>query len=214
MSWDLYHNYLLPMVVEANIFPVRQENKVRIPLEIKILICLRRLGRGLVADDVSELANVAASTVEVLFHQFVEGLVDHFFDSWVKMHTGERLTRSMQVYQMLGFPGCRGSGDATHILWDRCPASLYNQMKGKEGVPSLGFFVFVDHHKYIQYCSNGFDGATNDKTMANVDDLCLKFRRGEMHDVEYYLMDKDGHLVLCRGLTCWQTTGSIKSIVL
>ena len=58
MSWDLFHNYLLPMVVEANIFPVRQAKQTRIPLEIKILICLRRLGRGLVADDVGELANV------------------------------------------------------------------------------------------------------------------------------------------------------------
>ena len=72
MSWDLYHNYLMPMVVEANIFPVRQAKQTRIPLEIKILLCLRRLGRGLVADDVSELANVAASTVEAIFHQFVE----------------------------------------------------------------------------------------------------------------------------------------------
>jgi hypothetical protein len=66
------------MVVEANIFPVRQEKQTRIPLEIKILICLRRLGRGLVADDVAELANVATSTVEALFHQCVEGIVDHF----------------------------------------------------------------------------------------------------------------------------------------
>ena len=43
MSWDLYHNHLLPMVVEANIFPVRQEKQIRVPLEIKILICLRQL---------------------------------------------------------------------------------------------------------------------------------------------------------------------------
>ena len=31
MSWDLYHNYLLPMVVEANILPFLQANQIKIP---------------------------------------------------------------------------------------------------------------------------------------------------------------------------------------
>ena len=39
--WDLYHNELLPMVRAANIFPERQIRMVRVPLEIKILLCLR-----------------------------------------------------------------------------------------------------------------------------------------------------------------------------
>ena len=133
--WDLYHNELLPMVRAANIFPERQIRKVRVPLEIKILFCLRRLGRGLVADDVVELANAAASSWEAIFHQFVEGMVNHYFTIWVKVHEGEDQVKCLQVYLMLGFPGCLGSGDATHVLWDRSPASLFNQMKGKEGAP-------------------------------------------------------------------------------
>ena len=124
--WDLYHNQLLPMVRAANIFPERQIRKVRVPLEIKILLCLRRLGRGLVADDVAELANAAASSVEAIFHQFVEGMVDHYFAIWVKVHEGEDQVQCLQVYQMLGFPCCLGSGDATHVLWDRSPTSLLN----------------------------------------------------------------------------------------
>ena len=39
--WDLYHNQLSPMVRAANIFPERQIRMVRVPLEIKILLCLR-----------------------------------------------------------------------------------------------------------------------------------------------------------------------------
>ena len=52
------------------------------------MIALRRLGRGLVADDVSELANVAPSTVDWIFHKFVDGMVEHYFAQFVAMHTG------------------------------------------------------------------------------------------------------------------------------
>jgi hypothetical protein len=126
-------------------------------------------------------------------------MVEHYFTQFVAMHTGERLKKGMQVYQMLGFPGCLGSGDVTHVLWDKCPVQLANLCKGKEGSPSLGYFVLVDHHKYIQYCSNGFEGATNDKTIANVDKMVQSFREGAVNDVIYYILDENGELTQCRG---------------
>jgi hypothetical protein len=163
------------------------------------MVALRRLGRGLVLDDVAELADLSTSTVDWIFHTFVDGMVDHYFNQFVGLHTGDRREKAMQVYQMLGFPGCAGSGDVTHVLWDRCPVHLTNLCKGKEGSPSLGYFVLVDHHKFIQYCSLGFEGATNDKTIANVDPMIQRFREGTASDATYCILDENGELVVCRG---------------
>ena len=96
VPWDLFNNFLVPMVEEAAWWPPRSSRRARVPLEIEVLISLRRLGRGLIADDVAELSNTAKSTVETIFHEFVDGMVAHFFGQWVKIHTGERLTKAIR----------------------------------------------------------------------------------------------------------------------
>ena len=75
MPFDLFEEGLVPLVRRAGFL----SDRGRIPLEIQVMIGLRRLGRGLVADDVAELANVAPSTVEWVFHKFVVGMVEHYF---------------------------------------------------------------------------------------------------------------------------------------
>jgi hypothetical protein len=60
MPFDLFEEGLVPLVRRAGFF----SNKGRIPLEIKVMIALRRLGRGLVLDDVGELADLSTSTVD------------------------------------------------------------------------------------------------------------------------------------------------------
>ena len=57
LPWDLFSNFLLPWVEEAGWWPPRSSRRARVPLEIKVLISLRRLGRGLVADYVAELSH-------------------------------------------------------------------------------------------------------------------------------------------------------------
>ena len=59
------------------------------PLEIKIMVDLRRLGRGLVLDDGAELADLSTSTLEWIFHTFVNGMVDHYFNQFVGLRTGD-----------------------------------------------------------------------------------------------------------------------------
>ena len=70
MPFHLFEEGLVPLVRRATCFSSRS----RIPLDIKVMVALRRLGRGLVADDVAELANVPPSTVEWIFHTFVDGM--------------------------------------------------------------------------------------------------------------------------------------------
>ena len=59
VEFDLFHNRIVPMCMDRNIF----KTKIRIPLEIKILICLRILGCGNCADDISEFSKVPDSTI-------------------------------------------------------------------------------------------------------------------------------------------------------
>ena len=59
MPFDLFEEGLVPLVRRAGFL----SDRGRIPLELQVMIGLRRLGRGLVADDVAELAHVAPSTV-------------------------------------------------------------------------------------------------------------------------------------------------------
>jgi hypothetical protein len=72
------------------------------------MVALRRLGRGLVLDDVGELADLSTSTVDWIFHTSVDGMVDHYFNQFVGLHTGDRRKKAMQVYQMLGSQSIRG----------------------------------------------------------------------------------------------------------
>lgn len=48
---------------EVNLFEIVQEAKVRIPIEFKLLICLRFLGRGNVHDDIAEMADSFETSV-------------------------------------------------------------------------------------------------------------------------------------------------------
>ena len=46
IPYGLFVDQIVPMCRERNIFGIKDESRVRVPLEFKILICLRILGRG------------------------------------------------------------------------------------------------------------------------------------------------------------------------
>jgi Plant transposon protein len=92
------------------------------------------------------MAEVGRSTVAPIFTQFVTGFARHFRKDFIYMPDDEDdLRRVLDIYTRLGFPGCIGSMDCTHIKWLTCPSALSNRCTGKEGYPTLGFQVLVDH---------------------------------------------------------------------
>ena len=97
-----------------NLFGIKSISRVRVPLEFKILISLRILGRGNCFDEIGELAGAFESTCHSVFHDFVNAFVDQFYDMYVKMPTGDQLTKVKRMYEQLGLPGCKGSMDCTH----------------------------------------------------------------------------------------------------
>ena len=133
------------MCKRVNLFKTKCEAKVRIPLEFKILMALRIIGRGNVSDDIAEMSGGCESSVQAVFVAFVEGFVEHFFADFVKVPTGDHLRKTMAIYEQLGLVGCLGSMDCTHIHLNKCPTWLTAMCTGKEGFPTLSFNCVVDH---------------------------------------------------------------------
>ena len=82
-----FKEILLPLVVRNNIFNIQRQSYI--PVEFKVLIALRMLGRGSVADDMSEMSKVGASTCYAIFHTFVTNFSAAFYDAYVSMPSGE-----------------------------------------------------------------------------------------------------------------------------
>lgn len=62
----------------VNVFNIKSESRGRVPIEFKVLISLRILGRGNCFDDISEMSGVFPSSVARIFYDFVIGFESHF----------------------------------------------------------------------------------------------------------------------------------------
>jgi hypothetical protein len=208
VPYPVFREVLVPLCIEKKIF--NKQRSSYIPVDFKVLLALRILGRGVCADDIEELTGIGESTVLDIFHQFCAGFTEHCFHLYVKTPEGEKLSKVMEVYRRLGLPGAMGSIDATHVKWDKCPVYLTHACKGKEGYPSLAFMVVVDHSRTITHCSRYFYGACNDKQIIANDDFCIALARGGAKDVEYELYGADGTLYKCAGAYLISDGGMLK----
>ncbi len=104
-----------------------------IPLQFKVLISLKILARGNDFDTILELSGVPLLTCHRIFNTFIKSFTINFFNEYVHMPTGDKLTQCMNTYKLLGFNGCVGSIDCTHIYWSKCPKELVNFCIGKRG---------------------------------------------------------------------------------
>jgi hypothetical protein len=192
-------NHIVERSREANLFGGTHPEYDRMPIEFKILMALRILGRRNCADDIAEMSTGYGSSINHFFRTFVEQFSKLFYSDYVHVPEGNDLQRTMDSYAELGIPGGVGSMNATHLPWDKCPVSLYHLCKGKEKFPTLAFNCVVDHFKFIHYCSDAFFGATNDLQICADDDYPVKITQGLYRDVEYDLYRADGSVQRCRG---------------
>ena len=85
----------------------------------------------------------------------------------VKLPETEReLRHVVGLYERIGLPGCCGSVDCVHLVWDKFPAGYLSQCKGKENHATLAFQAVVSRTRRILALSQLFAGATNDKEIA------------------------------------------------
>ena len=77
--------FLCNICHRANIFEVKDESRILIPLEIKVLICLRVLGRDECMDSVAEFSEVAENTCNKIFHRFIKNFSEKFQKEYMKI---------------------------------------------------------------------------------------------------------------------------------
>jgi hypothetical protein len=116
--------------------------------------------------------------------------------------TDNELDFVTQQYERYGFPGCSGSIDVVKLGWDKCPSSLLNLYKGKEGYPSVGYQVVCSARRFIQSVGSGSPGTHNDKTTIKYDHTIKRLRTGSgrLRCKVWYTRKADGSSVKFRGL--------------
>jgi hypothetical protein len=151
IPYPLFKDVLLPQCRERNVF--EEQRPSIISIEFKILISLRILGRDAVADACAELSFVGESTCHTIFKQFVKNYSANFYSEYVNYPTGDDLMNIMETYRRLGFPGCVGSIDCTHVKWSACHKDKKWLATGKEGFPTLSFEAVVSHDRRCLHVS-------------------------------------------------------------
>jgi hypothetical protein len=190
--------FRVPFLVYCRLVYLSEENRyfecnesdsaghAAVPIEMKVLGCLRALGRGSCFDDIAEASGMSEECARVSFHKFCKNFSDNQYSTWVKPPQGERLDSIMHVYQRMGLVGCIGSMDCVHVKWNKCPVSLTNLCEGKEGYPTLVFEVVVSHSREILSCTKSFYGASNDKTIVKYDSFVTQVRDKSLYGNIHY----------------------------
>ena len=134
--------------VVGNVFGTGKK-AYKIGVDFKVLLYLRILGRNFICDSVVEILKTGLITVNRTFKQFVKSYSDLYYTSYVYVPEGEELDAVEKVYRYMGFPGCVGSMDVTHLHWGGCPKHLTKHCVGRYGHPTLAFNFICSHSRYI-----------------------------------------------------------------
>ena len=182
--------------------------QTRAPAALQLMAALYRLRKACDTHTLFWLTRLGVSTLHRWFHAFVEHFADGpVFKEWVHAAaTDAELAEDMHVYEKMGFPGAFCSQDGVHLIWEKCP-SKQCAMHKREGFPSLGFNVTVNHAKRIRAVAGAYPGTRNDKTLAYHDQFTIGLRTGAMRlrggravrDVPYDLYSVDGSVQRLKG---------------
>lgn len=116
----------------------------RIPVELKVLGCLRILGSGTCLDGIKELSGISETTMHTFFHAWCAWVRQDLFPHWVHLpETKQEIAAAMGPYAALALNGTIGSVDAVHLHCGKCPAANKNACTGKEGSFFLSSFLFL-----------------------------------------------------------------------
>ena len=181
--------------IESNIF-----GRTIIGVEFKLLGYLRILGRNHVGDDVVEHLKIGGKTVNTMFKTFLKLYADMYYNKYVYVPEGEEMDGVVEDYTRMGFPGCVGSMDVTHILWHQCPVSLRHLCVGRYSSPTVAFQLVCAHNRRIHHVSKPFYGATNDITITYNDTYPREVMMGQRHnDRTFTTYNREGGLTYWRG---------------
>ena len=159
----------------------------------QILSVLRILKGGLIAKDVAEMSGFMSTSVcQQFFKDFTRLFVRHFEAEFLKILEGDELRGSMQIYSMLGLPGCFGSIDAKFIPCEGTMMNLKNLMSGDKG-SGLLFNVIVDHSIRVLFVQDPVYATVNDKISVKYNDIVnMLIEKSLLPNITFQIMTGDG----------------------
>ena len=150
------------------------------PMNIKLLLlgCLRYIGRAWTYDDVYEANGISIGTNRQFILCFVTYGSTVLYNKWViDARMNRNLNDQESIFALVGFNGCVGSSDGTHVPMLKCSQWAANNNKGfKLNVPARTYNVTVDHSRRILHSTTGHPGTCNDKTLILFDDYLSQRR--------------------------------------
>lgn len=143
---------------------------------------------------------MSKQTAQATFHKFCKSFASELYEEHIYLPTGTYLDHVMDQYSRMGFTGAVGSTDVTHVRWGMCPFNLGRSYTGKEGFPTIAYQVTVDHSGRALAVTEGFTGATNDKTIIRYDEAVRMIRESpEYRDRVFKLRMADGSWITRKG---------------
>jgi hypothetical protein len=95
VPYKLFNEVLLPQCIQSNIFEMKHNSIV--PVELRILISLRILGRDCVGDDCEELSFVNQETARNYFKKFVNNYAVRYYADYIKWPEGKMLQDIIEI---------------------------------------------------------------------------------------------------------------------
>ena len=186
-----------------------------VPLELKLMGVLRYNAVGGNWDVIEEASGGISKSTFARFHlKYIEWFNRTQLDKYV-YPTVPKVAEA--VYSKLGFPGCVGSMDGVHIVWEGCPWTQKHLYQGKEKQPTMAFNVVCDTTTRVQSISGPFHGKVNDKTMVRCDAFVSRLRSDPVYKrLAFELCEKHGvkktwlgaYLICDGGYHQWRETMS------
>ena len=161
------------------------------PLPLLILSVLRYLGRGWLLDDLSESIGISEEVIRVFLHSFLLFGSTILFDEYVIAPTTPpaEAAHHTREYFIAGLPGCVGSCDATHIVFEKIEYRLRQSHLGfKSSHTSRAFNITVNNRRRILATTTGHPARWNDKTIVLFDNFVVALAEGRvLEDNTFYL---------------------------
>ena len=152
--------------------------------ELRLGLCLYRLGRGDYLYTIAEMAGVGVSTVCSIVNEVCQVLVDHLWSECVSSHMPKTQDdfkkKVLDMDEFWQFPCCWAAIDGCHIPIKCSPGGLeackeYHNFKNFYSIVLMGL---VDPHYRFVWGSCGFPGNSHDAVIFRSTDLWNSIQEG------------------------------------
>lgn len=152
--------------------------------ELRLAICLYRLGRGDYLYTIAEMAGLGVSTVCLIVQEVCQVLVDHLWSESVSCHmpnTQEDFKKKiLDMEEFWQFPCCWAAIDGCHIPM-KCPPGGLEACKEYHNFKnfySVVLMAMIDSHYRFVWGSCGFPGNSHDAVIFKSTDLWNSIQDG------------------------------------